>query len=104
MLKEIKYSYERLFEPSLKPLVNATGVILHTNMGRSLISEHILSAASKVITNYSNLEYNQEKGCRGERYEHVSEHLKNLLHVEDVLVVNNNASAVFLILNTFCKK
>ncbi len=103
LLKEIKYSYERLFEPSLKPLVNATGVILHTNMGRSLISEHILSAASKVITNYSNLEYNQEKGCRGERYEHVSEHLKNLLHVEDVLVVNNNASAVFLILNTFAK-
>lgn len=103
LLKEIKYSYDQLFEPSLKPLINATGVILHTNMGRSLISDHILGEASKVITNYSNLEYNQEKGCRGERYEHVSEHLKNLLHVEDVLVVNNNASAVFLILNTFAK-
>ena len=101
LLQEIKYSYNKLFEPSLKPLINATGVILHTNMGRSLISEHILGEASKVIANYSNLEYNQEKGCRGERYEHVSEHLKNLLHVEDVLVINNNASAVFLILNTF---
>jgi len=103
LLQEIKYSYDKLFEPSLKPLINATGVILHTNMGRSLIAENILNEASKVITNYSNLEYNQEKGCRGERYEHVSEHLKNLLHVEDVLVVNNNASAVFLILNTFAK-
>ncbi len=103
LLKEIKYSYDKLFEPSLKPLINATGVILHTNMGRSLISEHILNNSSKVITNYSNLEYNQDKGCRGERYEHISKHLKNLLHVEDVLVVNNNASAVFLILNTFAK-
>jgi len=103
LLKEIRYSYDKLFEPSLKPLINATGVILHTNMGRSLIAENLLGEASKVITNYSNLEYNQEKGCRGERYEHVSEHLKNLLHVEDVLVVNNNASAVFLILNTFSK-
>jgi len=103
LLNEIKYSYDKLFEPSLKPLINATGVILHTNMGRSLIAENILGEASKVICNYSNLEYNQEKGCRGERYEHVSEHLKNLLHVEDVLVVNNNASAVFLILNTFSK-
>ncbi len=103
LLKDIKYSYDKLFEPSLKPLINATGVILHTNMGRSLISEHILGESSKIITNYSNLEYNQEKGCRGERYEHVSKHLKNLLHVEDVLVVNNNASAVFLILNTFAK-
>ena len=103
LLKDIKYSYDKLFEPSLKPLINATGVILHTNMGRSLISEHILGESSKIITNYSNLEYNQEKGCRGERYEHVSKHLKNLLQVEDVLVVNNNASAVFLILNTFAK-
>ena len=103
LVKSIKNSYEKVFEPSLKPLINATGVILHTNMGRSLIDKQLLENASKVICNYSNLEYNQEEGCRGERYEHVSEHLKNLLHVEDVLVVNNNASAVFLVLNTFAK-
>ena len=101
---EIKESYEKLLSPSLKPLINATGVILHTNMGRSLVSKEILENASKVICNYSNLEYNQEKGSRGERYEHVSKHLKTLLDVEDVLVVNNNASAVFLILNTFAKE
>jgi len=103
LIEKVKNAYEKLFEPSLKPLINATGVILHTNMGRSLINKQLLENASKVICNYSNLEYNQEKGCRGERYEHVSEHLKNLLHVEDVLVVNNNASAVFLVLNTFAK-
>jgi len=103
LINEIKKAHDKLFEPSLKPLINATGVILHTNMGRSLIHKEILENASKVICSYSNLEYNQEKGCRGERYEHVSEHLKHLLNVEDVLVVNNNASAVFLILNTFAK-
>jgi len=103
LMHEIKKAYDALFEPSLKPLINATGVILHTNMGRSLISKTLLDRASDVICNYSNLEYNLELGSRGERYEHVSTHLKELLGVEDVLVVNNNASAVFLILNTFAK-
>ena len=100
----VKQTYDALFAPSLKPLINATGVILHTNMGRSVIAKSLLERASDVICNYSNLEYNLEKGCRGERYEHVSTHLTQLLNVEDVLVVNNNASAVFLILNTFAKK
>ena len=103
LMQEIKKAYDALFAPSLKPLINATGVILHTNMGRSLISKTLLDRASDVICNYSNLEYNLELGSRGERYEHVSTHLKALLDVEDVLVVNNNASAVFLILNTFAK-
>ena len=103
LMHEIKKAYDTLFEPSLIPLINATGVILHTNMGRSLISKTLLERASEVICNYSNLEYNLEMGCRGERYEHVSTHLKELLNVEDVLVVNNNASAVFLVLNTFAK-
>ena len=103
LVQEVLKAYTQSFESSLKPLINATGVILHTNMGRSVISKEVLNKASKVICGYSNLEYNQEAGCRGERYEHVSEHLKTLLGVEDVLVVNNNASAVFLILNTFAK-
>ncbi len=103
IIEEIKTEYNNIFLPSLKPLINATGVILHTNMGRSLISPELLKRASNVICNYSNLEYDLKKGCRGERYEHVSTHLKELLGVEDVLVVNNNASAVFLILNTFAK-
>lgn len=100
----VKHSYDALFAPSLKPLINATGVILHTNMGRSVLSATLLARAKEVLCNYSNLEYNLEKGCRGERYEHASTHLKQLLDVEDILVVNNNASAVFLVLNTFAKK
>lgn len=103
LIQSIQHAYDEALEPSLKPLINATGVILHTNMGRSLISKELLERASDVICNYSNLEYDLELGCRGERYEHVSNHLKRLLNVEDVLVVNNNASAVFLILNTFAK-
>jgi len=103
LMLSIKEAYMKTLKPSLKPLINATGVILHTNMGRSLISRTLLERASEVICNYSNLEYNLELGNRGERYEHVSNHLKELLKVEDVLVVNNNASAVFLILNTFAK-
>jgi len=103
LVNNVLAAYHALLSPSLKPLINATGVILHTNMGRSLIDPRILERASKVICSYSNLEYNQEAGCRGERYEHVSKHLTTLLGVEDVLVVNNNASAVFLVLNTFAK-
>jgi len=103
LLKQIDNEYQKSISSSLIPLINATGVILHTNMGRSLISKEILQSASKVICSYSNLEYDLQKGCRGERYEHVNSALKNLLDVEDVLIVNNNASAVFLILNTFAK-
>jgi L-seryl-tRNA(Ser) seleniumtransferase len=103
LLENIKQEYKKTISSSLVPLINATGVILHTNMGRSLISKEILQNASKVICSYSNLEYNLKKGCRGERYVHVNSALKNLLDVEDVLIVNNNASAVFLILNTFAK-
>jgi len=103
LLEAIKTSYHDLFAPSLKQLINASGVILHTNMGRSLISETLIERAKPTLCNYSNLEYNLKLGCRGERYEHVSRHMIHLLGVEDVLVVNNNASAVFLILNTFAK-
>ena len=103
LVKSVLAGYNALLTPSLKPLINATGVILHTNMGRSLIDPRLMEQAAKVICSYSNLEYDQEAGCRGERYTHASTHLCALLGVEDILVVNNNASAVFLILNTFAK-
>jgi L-seryl-tRNA(Ser) seleniumtransferase len=103
LTKSIRQEYLNTLEPSLIPLLNATGIILHTNMGRSLISQNILNKVSKVISNYSNLEYDLQNACRGERYQHIISHFKSLLGVEDVLIVNNNASAVFLILNTFAK-
>jgi L-seryl-tRNA(Ser) seleniumtransferase len=103
LINSVKNNYQNIFKNSLIPLINGTGVILHTNMGRSLISKEILNRASEIICNYSNLEYNLTKGERGERYEHINKHIKTLFNVEDVLIVNNNASAVFLILNTFAK-
>ena len=103
LIEKVIEIYHTTLSPSLKPLINATGVILHTNMGRSLIDPRILERASDVICNYSNLEYKQNTGYRGDRYSHVSKHLCGLLGVEDVLIVNNNASAVFLILNTLVK-
>ncbi len=101
LVDQIKAQYESLLAPSLVPLVNATGVIVHTNLGRSCLSPVILERAKECLGNYTNLEYALQKGHRGERYAHVSRHLRTLLGVEDVLVVNNNAAAVFLVLNTF---
>ncbi|OCL83894.1 L-seryl-tRNA(Sec) selenium transferase [Arcobacter porcinus] len=95
--------YENISSSSLKTLINATGVIVHTNLGRSLLDKSSLEKAIQIANSYNNLEYNLEKGQRGERYEHITKSLKELLGCEDALVVNNNASAVFLILNTFCK-
>ena len=96
-------NYSNLTSSSLKSLINATGVIVHTNLGRSLLDSSTLENAVKIATSYNNLEYNLEKGCRGERYEHITKSLQALFDCEDAIIVNNNASAVFLILNTFCK-
>ncbi|MDD3009158.1 MAG: L-seryl-tRNA(Sec) selenium transferase [Arcobacter sp.] len=103
LIKEVLQKYEELTTPSLKNLINATGIIVHTNLGRSLLDKKSLEKAISIATSYNNLEYNLKEGKRGERYEHISKALKALTGCEDALVVNNNASAVFLILNTFCK-
>lgn len=103
LINEVIKEYEKITSSSLKPLINATGVIVHTNLGRSLLHKDSLEKAFKVATSYNNLEYDLKKGQRGERYEHITKSLQELLNCEDVLIVNNNASAVFLILNTFCK-
>ena len=103
LIKEVLQNYEELTTPSLKNLINATGIIVHTNLGRSLLDKKSLEKAISIATSYNNLEYNLKEGKRGERYEHISKALKALTGCEDALVVNNNASAVFLILNTFCK-
>ncbi|MFX4235240.1 L-seryl-tRNA(Sec) selenium transferase [Aliarcobacter butzleri] len=103
LINEVLNSYKDLTSPSLKSLINATGIIVHTNLGRSLLDEKLLTKAIKIATTYNNLEYDLKKGKRGERYEHITKSLQALTSCEDAIVVNNNASAVFLILNTFCK-
>lgn len=95
--------YEDLINPSLQKVINATGIIVHTNLGRSLINEKSFSKVKDIVTSYNNLEYNLKAGKRGERYSHIVKSLKALTGCEDALVVNNNASAVFLVLNTFAK-
>lgn len=89
---------------SLAPVINATGVILHTNLGRALINKDVVKNLVTIASSYSNLEYDLDKGKRGSRYVHAVELLKKITGAEDALVVNNNAAAVFLILNTLSDK
>jgi L-seryl-tRNA(Ser) seleniumtransferase len=91
---------ENLHRPSLRRVVNATGIVLHTNLGRAPLCEEALDRVMDVSRGYSNLEYDLEKGKRGLRYDHVSKILCDLAGAEDALVVNNNAAAVLLVLNT----
>lgn len=94
---------DALCKGSLIPLINGSGIVLHTNLGRSPIDGSILEEAHKCVRGYSNLEFDIQTGKRGERYSHLTEKLSFLLGCEDAVVVNNNASAVFLVLNTFAK-
>ena len=103
LIEKVKQEYKNIISPSLKKVINATGVIIHTNLGRSLIDKNSFDRVKEIAISYNNLEYNLEEGKRGERYEHISKIAKQLLACEDILIVNNNASAVFLILNTFAK-
>ncbi|MFY9090073.1 L-seryl-tRNA(Sec) selenium transferase [Arcobacter aquimarinus] len=103
LISEVLQNYENLISPSLKSIINATGIIVHTNLGRSLLDENSLKKTIQIATTYNNLEYDLNEGKRGERYAHITKTLKALTNCEDAIVVNNNASAVFLILNTFCK-
>lgn len=103
LVLKVLRKYEQLTSPSLQTIINATGIIVHTNLGRSLINKKSLEKAIEIATSYNNLEYDLEKGKRGERYSHIVKTLCELTGCEDAIVVNNNASAVFLILNTFAK-
>ncbi|MDP3014614.1 MAG: L-seryl-tRNA(Sec) selenium transferase [Candidatus Subteraquimicrobiales bacterium] len=87
----------------LKRVINATGVVIHTNLGRSILPFEAVDAITNVADNYSNLEFNLQTGERGSRYEHVEEHLVFLTGAEATMVVNNNAGAVLLSLSTLAK-
>lgn len=88
--------------PKLKKVINATGVIIHTNLGRSLLCEEAVKNVITAAENYNNLEYNLETGARGSRYAHVEELIKKITGAEAAVVVNNNAAAVMLTLSTLC--
>lgn len=90
--------------PSLVPVINATGVVLHTNLGRSPLSKAAMQAVYEVSIGYSNLEYDLPAGKRGSRLVHAEALLQRLLGVEAALVVNNNAAAVLLTLSALAKR
>ncbi len=90
--------------PTLLPVINCTGVILHTNLGRAPLSKSSMEAIQNTALNYSTLEYQLDKGRRGSRSIHAESYLKQLTGAEGAFVVNNNASAVLLILSALAKR
>jgi L-seryl-tRNA(Ser) seleniumtransferase len=92
-----------LAQSSLRPVINATGVIVHTNLGRSILAEKVLKRFGPIAGGYSNLEYDIKQGERGSRYTHVEDILKELTSAEGAMVVNNNAGAVLLALETLAR-
>ncbi len=91
--------FQQRQRPSLRPVINATGVIINTNLGRAPLSQEALQAITEVAQGYSNLEYDLEQGERGSRHAHVRALLCELTGAEDALVTNNNAAAVLIVLS-----
>lgn len=91
------------FDFGLKKIINATGVVLHTNLGRAPMPKAVKSALDDILYGYCNLEYEIDKGVRGSRHDHLKELIRKLTGAEDVIVVNNNAAAVMLVLSTMAK-
>src|SRR6266849_2980871 len=94
---------ERVLASSLSPVINATGVILHTNLGRAPLSAAVMEEFRRSATSYSNLEYDLEAGARGKRDVHVAQLLERLTRAEAAIVVNNCAAAVLLVLAALAK-
>ncbi len=98
-----KGELERQTRPRLRRVINATGVVIHTNLGRSPLHPSAIQHLIDVSKAYSNLEYDLDRGERGSRYDHVEEILCRLSGAESAMVVNNNAGAVLLVLNTLAE-
>ena len=96
----VDHELTRIVRPSLRPVINATGVVLHTNLGRAPLAAAAIEAIGIVAGGYSNLEYDIDAGMRGARYAHCAALLRELTGAEDALVVNNCAAALVLALNT----
>lgn len=97
-IKEISGVKSKL---NLRKVINGTGTIIHTNLGRSILNEKITEDLGEILLNYSNLEYDLETGSRGSRYSHIEKLICEITGAEGALIVNNNAAAVILCLNEF---
>jgi len=103
LIAQAKALLDRRSTPSLRRTINATGIVLHTGLGRAPLSEAAVSAIVEGALGYCNLEYDLETGSRGHRVDHVSGMLASLTGAEAATVVNNNAAATFMILKTFAE-
>ncbi len=103
VISSLESILEHQSQPSLRAVINATGVLLHTNLGRAPLSHAALAAVESVASGYSTLEYDLAKGSRGKRDIHASALLTRLTGCESALVVNNNAAAVLLALSALAK-
>ena len=103
VLDNIKKSVRKMMTPNLIRIINATGVVIHTNLGRSLLADDAIENLLTIAKRYSNLEFDLSKGTRGSRYSIVEDILREISGAESAMVVNNNAGAVFLSLETIAK-
>jgi L-seryl-tRNA(Ser) seleniumtransferase len=103
LLARVQARLQEMTSPTIRPVINATGVILHTNLGRAPLGADVLAAMAQVGQGYSNLEFDLEAGRRGSRYVHAEALLRHLTGAEASLLVNNNAGAVLLVLSALAR-
>jgi len=103
IIRNITDELKQIHKRSLVEVINATGIVLHTNLGRARLGKFILNELEPIVSGYSNLEFDLKSGRRGQRNSHTNELLKYITQAEDAVVVNNNAAAVMLILKTFAE-
>lgn len=103
LIPHIEMTVTAMHTPNMRMVINATGTVLHTNLGRAPIGKKHMERVAQIATGYSNLEYNLEAGKRGERYSHFEKLLCKITGAEAAMAVNNNAAAVMLILSSIAK-
>lgn len=103
IIEKIKEIANKMEKRALRKVINGTGVILHTNLGRAFFNEKTAERLKEIVTGYCNLEYDLEKGERGSRHNHLEKIICEVTGAEGAMIVNNNAAAVILCLNEFAK-
>lgn len=103
LVGNINLNIKKVYSNNLRKVINGTGTILHTNLGRAIISKKHANHLNEVVTSYSNLEYNLEDGKRGERYSHFEKLICKITGAESAMAVNNNAAAVMLVLSSMAE-